>query len=322
MKLGTYLRPEGIEAVFAVLADGDLLDLAIACEGRVDDASEAFASMTTLIERWDDVRALAERLVDAAPGRAVRRREEAHLLAPLPRPAQMRDFLSFETHFRQARAAITRLWAQPGAPSFSPDDPLPDLFYRQPVYYKANRFAVCGPDTDVVWPSYSQVMDYELELAAVIGRRGRDVPTERAAEHIFGFTIFNDFSARDAQQLEMPGSLGPAKGKDFDNANALGPWIVTRDELADPYGLTMQARINGELVSQGSSADMHWSFEQMIAHVSQAETLHPGEVFGSGTVGGGCGLELGRFLADGDVVELEVSGIGVLRNRVRSGRTA
>ena len=115
---------------------------------------------------------------------------------------------------------------------------------------------------------------------------------------------------------EMAGRLGPAKGKDFDTGNVLGPWIVTADELGDPYRLTMVARVNGEEWSRGSSGSMHHRFEDCVAFVSQNETLHAGEVLGSGTVGTGCGLELGRFLSPGDVVELEVERIGVLRNTV------
>ncbi len=133
---------------------------------------------------------------------------------------------------------------------------------------------------------------------------------------IFGYTIFNDFSARDAQEIEMTCPFGPAKGKDFDRGSAMGPWIVTRDEVPDPAALTMIARVNGEEWSRGNSRTMVHGVEAMIAHVSRDETLHPGEIFGSGTVGGGCGLELDRWLSPGDVVELEVEGIGVLRNRV------
>ena len=317
MKLATYVSVDG-PAVSGLVDGGALICLQTAHRHLHGHDLPAFANMQALIEAWADARPIAEAILQAQPAPAVHRVEAVRLLAPLAPPPQLRDFLSFEAHFRQARAGIQRLLPGGGDPSITPDAPLPAIFYQQPLYYKANRFAVCGPETEVVWPAYSEVMDYELELAAVIGRRGRDIPLAAAAEHIFGFTIFNDFSARDAQVREMPGSLGPAKGKDFDNANALGPCIVTRDELADPYRLRMQARVNGETWSDGNSADMHWTFEQMIAHVSAGETLHPGEVIGSGTVGGGCGLELGRFLKDGDVVELEIEGIGVLRNRVRS----
>jgi 2-keto-4-pentenoate hydratase/2-oxohepta-3-ene-1,7-dioic acid hydratase in catechol pathway len=160
------------------------------------------------------------------------------------------------------------------------------------------------------------VIDYELELACVIGRRGRDIAAADAGAYIFGYTIFNDLTARDWQFREMQGPLGPAKGKDFDGANVLGPVIVTADELGDAPALAMRAHVNGELWSQGNSGTMHWSWGQMIEHVSRSETLHPCEVLGSGTVGGGCGLELGRFLAHDDVIALEIDGIGRIETRI------
>ena len=205
---------------------------------------------------------------------------------------------------------------RPGSPYGARHQDIPAVWYDQPIYYKANRFSVVGPEADVRWPSYAQLLDYELELACVLGKGGVDISVEEAQAHIFGFTIFNDVSARDTQAKEMEGQLGPAKGKDFDTGNVFGPWIVTADELGDPYDLVMVARVNSEEWSRGRSATMHYRFDDLIAYVSRSETLHPGEVLGSGTVGGGCGLELGRFLQPGDVVELEVERIGVLRNRI------
>ena len=165
-------------------------------------------------------------------------------------------------------------------------------------------------------PHYTKRFDYELEWGIFIGTRGADISASAARDHIAGYVVFNDFSARDIQMAEMRGRLGPAKGKDFDTGNAIGPWLVTPDELPDPYALTMTARVNGAEWSRGSTRDMHWSFEEIIAYISRAETLFPGDFIGSGTVGGGCGLELGVFLERGDEVELEVEGIGRLRNRV------
>jgi len=228
--------------------------------------------------------------------------KDVKLLAPIPVPPQMRDFLCFEQHLVNAFKAIGR----------TP----PQAWYERPLFYHPNRFSVCGPETEVKWPAYSEKIDFELEFGCYIGRPGKDIPKERAREHIFGYTIFNDFSARDEQTKEMAGQLGPGKGKDFDNANAMGPCLVTADEIGDPYRLTMICRVNGEEWGRGNSRDMHWKFEDCIAHASRSETLHAGEFFGSGTVGNGCGLEQMRFLKPGDVVELEVEGIGVLRNRV------
>ncbi len=246
--------------------------------------------------------------------RALEREAEAthqlssvRLLAPLI-PNSLRDCLVFEEHMLNASAALSRLNGRPAAP-------IPPVWYQQPLYYKGNRSSVIGHGQDVRWPAYSSVMDYELELACVIGRGGVDIARDHALEAVFGYTIFNDASARDAQAVEMPGQLGPAKGKDFDTGNVLGPWIVTADEIGDPHRLTMVARVNGEEWSRGTSAGMHHGFDRIIEFISGSETLYPGDVIGSGTVGTGCGLEQGRFLNNGDVVELEIEGIGTLRNR-------
>ncbi|MBI2316029.1 MAG: fumarylacetoacetate hydrolase family protein, partial [Betaproteobacteria bacterium] len=169
---------------------------------------------------------------------------------------------------------------------------------------------------EVHWPTYSKVIDYELEIGVITWKPGKNIPVEQASSHVFGYTIFNDFSARDEQYTEMQSGLGPAKGKDFDTGNALGPWLVTADEIPDPQALTMVTRVNGEEWSRGNSRDMRHTFRDIIAYVSLEETLYAGEVLGSGTVGNGCGNELGRFLKHGDELELEVSGIGVLRNRI------
>jgi 2-keto-4-pentenoate hydratase/2-oxohepta-3-ene-1,7-dioic acid hydratase in catechol pathway len=193
-------------------------------------------------------------------------------------------------------------------------------WYERPIYYKSNRFSVVGSNAQVCMPAYTQQFDYELEWGVFIGKSGVDISKEQARDYIGGYTIFNDFSARDIQIQEMGGRLGPAKGKDFDTGNAIGPCLVTPDEIPDPYNLTMTARINGEEWSRGTSADMHWRFEEIIAYISQSETLYPGEFIGSGTCSGaqghGCGLEMGKSLKAGDMVELEVERIGVLRNKV------
>jgi 2-keto-4-pentenoate hydratase/2-oxohepta-3-ene-1,7-dioic acid hydratase in catechol pathway len=239
---------------------------------------------------------------------------QVRLLAPLPEPRQMRDCLVFEQHIRNVRAM---------APAFTGGarlDPatvdIRKVWYEQPIYYKCNRFSVIGTGADVLWPRYCKLLDYELEFGVFLGRTGKNIRRDQARQHIFGFCIFNDVSARDAQMREMQGQLGPAKGKDFDTGNVMGPWLVTADEVADPYNLVMVARVNGEEWSRGNSGTMQHKFEDMIAHVSSDETIHAGEFFGSGTVGGGCGLEMGKFLKPGDVVELEVQGLGVLRNRM------
>jgi 2-keto-4-pentenoate hydratase/2-oxohepta-3-ene-1,7-dioic acid hydratase in catechol pathway len=226
--------------------------------------------------------------------------EEARLLAPL-RPRTLRDFLAFEGHLQNALPRLGR--------------PIPDEWYEVPAYYKGLPDTVIGPEEEIPWPSWTEKLDHELELAAVIGRTVKDVAREDAAGCIFGYTIWNDMSARDVQSRELPVGMGPAKAKDWDGSNVLGPCLVTADEL-DASGLAMRVRVNGEVWGEDTSAHMHHTFADMIAYASRSLTLYPGEVLGSGTAAGGSGMELDRWLAPGDLVELEVEGIGVLRNRI------
>jgi len=268
----------------------------------------AAPSVLAIVEGGQDALQRAAETLRRPPREALFPLADVTLLAPIPQPPQMRDFLCFEKHLQQAFAAVARLRGAEAR--------IPKIWYERPIFYHPNRFNVCGTGADVPWPRYSERMDFELEFGCYIGKPGKDIPRERAGAHIFGYTVFNDFSARDEQTLEMMGQLGPGKGKDFDNSNVMGPCLVTADELADPYNLDMKVRVNGEEWGSGNSRDMHWKFEDCIAHVSRSETLHPGEFFGSGTVGNGCGLEHMKFLEPGDVVELEVEKIGTLRNRV------
>jgi len=303
-------RATGDRDRVGALIEGDdaVVDLGLSPGGP------AFASMLALIRAGDEALAEARRVVANPPPASVVPAAEIALRTPLPEPPQIRDCLCFEEHLKRAFEVLRK-----SRPDSSPDAfRIPEIWYRQPIYYKANRLAVVGHGEDVAWPGYAEVMDYELEFGFFVGKGGKDIARDAARAHIFGYSIFNDFSARDAQAREMPGGLGPGKGKDFDGGNVIGPCIVTADAL-DPYDCTMIARVNGEEWSRGHSGSIHWTFEDLIAHVSQSETLHPGEFFGSGTVGGGCGLELERYLSDGDVVELEVEGIGVLRNRLIRG---
>jgi 2-keto-4-pentenoate hydratase/2-oxohepta-3-ene-1,7-dioic acid hydratase in catechol pathway len=241
--------------------------------------------------------------------------EDIRLLAPLPRPRRLRDCLAFEKHVRQVRA--NRYLYGWGKQRTDPSKvEIPEAWYREPVYYKGNHFSVVGTDAAVNWPTYSRLIDYELEVGLVSWDRVADLAESEALKHVFGYLIFNDFSARDTQHIEMQAGLGPAKGKDFDGGNAFGPWLVTADEVADPQALTMIARVNGEERSHGSTSEMQHTFASIVSHASRGETLQPGEIIGSGTVGGGSGAESARFLKHGDVVELEVSGLGVLRNTI------
>jgi 2-keto-4-pentenoate hydratase/2-oxohepta-3-ene-1,7-dioic acid hydratase in catechol pathway len=221
---------------------------------------------------------------------------DARFLAPID-PVAYRDFMAFEKHFVTTARKLRNTTPAP-------------VLYEMPVSYFGNAHAVLGPEAEIPWPHYSRHMDFELELGIVIGACGRDIAPEAALEHVLGLTVFNDFSARDIQAREMTSGLGPSKGKHF--ASAVGPRIVTLDAL--PQALTMRARINGELVAEGSSGSLMWSIAELVAWASAAEPLVAGTLLGSGTVGGGCGIEIDRRLAPGDVVELEIGGIGVLRN--------
>jgi 2-keto-4-pentenoate hydratase/2-oxohepta-3-ene-1,7-dioic acid hydratase in catechol pathway len=223
-------------------------------------------------------------------------------LPVLPEPPLLRDFMVFETHLKNIYPRLGR--------------EIPPEWYSFPVYYKGNPGHLGADGDDVAIPDYCENFDFEFEFAAVIGRGGRDIAKDAALDHIYGYTIYNDFSARDFQAREMSVGLGPAKGKDFDGGHVLGPVLVTRDEIPDVYALAMSAKVSGEPWGQSSSATMHWRFEDMIAHASKAETLRVGEVFGTGTVGGGSGAEFGKSLKRGDTVELTIERIGTLRNRV------
>lgn len=319
MKVASFRNRSGRVVVGAVSGDGrHVTDLSAVAALHGKDASN-FVSMLALIEAGDRALDDARRLLQLDAGDAKQELSSVTLLAPLPRPPQIRDFMTFPKHITQSAVGAKKLAARlAGQPAGEvPEGAIPEIFVDIPVYYIQNRFSVIGPDQEIRWPQYSRYADFELELAAVIGKRALNVGKAEAGNHIFGFTIFNDFSARDQQMKEMGGNLGPTKGKSFDGGNALGPWIVTRDELINPYGQETEARVNGEVWSRGTTSGMLHSFEDIIAYVSRDETLHPGEVLGSGTVGSGCGLELDRYLGDGDLVELTISGIGTLANRVR-----
>jgi 2-keto-4-pentenoate hydratase/2-oxohepta-3-ene-1,7-dioic acid hydratase in catechol pathway len=319
MKLASFAvdTPVGPQQRVGVVDDGDLVDVttayaaALAADGEADPVTIAEAhappEMVAFLERGeralDATREAREYAADSneetGPNGGQLRFAEAdvNLLAPVPRPNSLRDFMVYEEHVKNAMG----------------EEP-PNVWYEMPVYYKSNADSVVGTGVDVEWPEYSNLMDYELEIAAVVGKHGTEIAADEAEEYIAGYTIFNDFSARDIQGQEMEARLGPAKGKDF--ANAFGPYLVTADAF-DPETATMRADVDGETWSEGTPGEMYHSFADIIEHVSQSETLHPGDVLGSGTVGEGCGLELGQFLESGNTVTLHVDGIGTLENTVR-----
>jgi 2-keto-4-pentenoate hydratase/2-oxohepta-3-ene-1,7-dioic acid hydratase in catechol pathway len=242
---------------------------------------------------------------------------QVELLAPVPAPPSVRDFMAFEEHVVTASAAIG-LKVDP-------------LWYDQPVFYFTNPAAVRGPYADVPVPPGSTALDYEIEVAAVIGREGADLTPAGAAGHIAGFVLFCDWSARDLQAAEMRLNLGPAKGKD--SANGFGPWLVTADELAPlaagrGYDVALTASVNGVPYSSGNLADLYWSFGEMISYASRGTRVVPGDIIGSGTVGTGCILELSRvhgagdypYLRPGDRVRLDGGPLGAIEARITAGR--
>jgi 2-keto-4-pentenoate hydratase/2-oxohepta-3-ene-1,7-dioic acid hydratase in catechol pathway len=323
MKLATFEIPTPagpLRRIGAVLSDR-LIDFAAAYAGyleRTDPGCDAgrLASllfppdMTQFLGSGQIGRLAAEHAIEegmkraeALGARTSYSIDEVRLLAPVARPRVLRDFLTFEGHMHQAFKALGRT------------EPISPLWYEVPAYYKGDPDTVVGPDAAVPIPQYCAKFDFELELAIVIGRRGKNIPVDEAGRYIAGYTIWNDFSARDQQMREGPLGMGPSKAKDFDAGNAVGPYLVTADEI-DPDDLAMTADVNGERWTSSSSAGRQFSFPQLIAHVSQSETIYPGELWGSGTVTGGSGLELGRWLKAGDVVELGIEGIGTLRNTI------
>jgi 2-keto-4-pentenoate hydratase/2-oxohepta-3-ene-1,7-dioic acid hydratase in catechol pathway len=241
----------------------------------------------------------------------------AKLRPPVPRPPSVRDFYAFEQHVRTAR--------QRRGLEMDPD------WYELPVFYFSNPVALIGPFDDVAVPPGSSALDFELEVAAIVGRGGSDLDPDTVERHIAGYCVMNDWSARDIQRREMKLSMGPVKGKDF--ATTLGPFMVTPDELEPfrkdrAFDLAMLASVNGQEYSRASLADIYWSFGEMLAYASRGTEVVPGDVIGSGTCGTGCILELSLvhgedrypWLKPGDLVELEVEHLGRTANRVVEGR--
>lgn len=291
------------------------------------------ATMESLLADWERGLALARQVVERAVAveaggsaagdktrpllGAVRfAARDVSFLPPVAQPPSVRDFYAFETHVRNARA---RRGLE-----------VPPEWYEAPVFYFSNPGALLGHAAPVARPASTRALDYELEIACVIGTRARDVAADDWRSVVAGFTILNDWSARDVQRTEMAVGLGPAKGKDF--ATSLGPALVTLDELRDRFtpvegrgdrlDLVMEARVNGRVLSRANASDLHFTFGQMIARASADVYLFPGDVIGSGTAGNGCLLELGLethpWLQPGDEVTLEIERLGVLTNRVAS----
>ncbi len=309
MKLATFRRSEGQTSIGVVDASRQTVtDLFVALEG---DAR--FESMQSLIESGPSALDLARDVEARPPEEAELPLASVRLLVPVPRPIQMRDAMTFPLHIRQAMRGLELLGAKDAsdyqAISSAPLRELPQVYRTTPIWYFTNHLCVAGPGSEVRWPAYSERRDFELELGIFTWGAASDIRESEAAAHIFGYTIFNDLSARDQQSKETPGMLGPGKGKSFNGSNVLGPWIVTPDEIGNPYDLKTWAKVNGEVWSTGHTAGMLFSLEELLASLSRSETIHAGEFIGSGTVENGCGLELRRFLERGDHIELEIERI-------------
>ncbi len=288
--------------IFGEDPPGDVLPL-------LQAGPEMLASVAELVSRGVEVLDRRDTLPDfAEPVESIR------LRPPIATPPSIRDFYAFEEHVRRthARSGLE----------------VPPEWYEIPAFYFSNPAAVLGPEDVVPYPRGVEELDFELEIACVIGQSGRDISAADAERHIAGYLIMNDWSARDIQQRELRVGLGPSKGKDF--ATSLGPALVTPDELAsrrrgDRYDLEMRARVNGSHLGGGNHNSIYWTFAQMIEHASRDTELRPGDVIGSGTVGDGCITERGPnaaqgWLQPGDVIELEIDMLGTLRNTV--GRRA
>jgi 2-keto-4-pentenoate hydratase/2-oxohepta-3-ene-1,7-dioic acid hydratase in catechol pathway len=337
MRLVTF-QQEGVQEIGALAeADSKIIRLQAAEHLRSGEANPHFQTMLAFLQGGGAARDAAQRTIEFAqsqhPEGVAVERASVELLSPVPRPESIREFMVFEQHvinctrrFGMPRwvasldQVVDKTLGRKATLAYRMARP----WYERPVYYKGNRMNVIGDGACVTIPRYTKAFDWELEFGIFLCKQGRNIPEEKARDFIGGYTIFNDFSARDIQKREMGGRLGPAKGKDFDGGNAIGPVLVTPDEIPDPRTLVMRARVNGEEVSYGHTRGMRWTFEELIAYVSQDETLYPGEFFGSGTgtvpeSGANrccCGLEMGRFLRAGDTVELEVERIGKLTNPV------
>lgn len=315
MKFGRILieGPDGTipRLVLVLPEEGRVIDMKrastalLTARGATHEAavrmSEALfpGSMSAAIALGDYFLAAARRVDDARPDSSSLPIDSV-TWAPASDPSVVRDGLTFKEHIKNFAKKM--------------DVPIPPGILQLPGYAKGTPWTLFGHEAEIPWPEYIKYMDYELELGWVIGKRGHNVQPEDARSYLFGVTIFNDFSARDRQWTEASIGMGAQKSKDF--AYGVGPWITTIDEFPDLDAIPMEVRVNGEVWGKGNSSGRIWSIEETIAYVSLADWIQPGDIIGSGTMGNGSAIELGRQLSPGDVVELEVGGVGILRNRM------
>ncbi len=294
MKLVTYIREKESKPRLGFIKDNHVIDLNEASNGELP------SNMLSFIEGGNEFLNTAKELLNKNLKTVTYSLSEIALKAPLLNPPALKDFFAFEEH---AKAGARRR-----------NEEIPKEWYEIPAYYKGNHREIYGSGEEIPWPFYTRKLDFECEIACVIGKKGKNIPLDDAQNYVFGYMIFNDFSARDIQKKEMALRMGPAKGKDF--ANAFGPYLVTSDEVNPQKDFSLKVMVNGETWSEGHFKDQYWGFPLMVHYVSQEETMYPGDILGSGTFHKGCGLDLDRWIKPGDKIELEVPKLGTLRNTV------
>ena len=313
MRLSTYKLHNSNQELIGLLEDDRIINL------------NAFFGKISLI-KLIQISGWKEKVLNEIDSKILTKHEleDVTILSPIPKPNSFRDAYAFKQHVETSRR-------NRGVDMIKEFDEFP-------IFYFSNHNSIHGPNENIIcMPSHFNKLDYELEIAILIGQEGSNILAKDADRYIAGYMILNDFSARDIQMQEMKLNLGPAKGKDF--ASVLGPYLVTPDEISknlikdnnnqgNRYNLKMSCLLNGELVSEGNTKDMHWTFEQIIERASYGVTLYPGDIIGSGTVGTGCLLELNgthklknpnfkeRWLKEGDVIEMKVDGLGEISNKI------
>ena len=296
MKLLTFTKENPEEYFLGALINNQVLDLNLASQNKIPK------DMLEFIQGGEKFLKSANDVIQNMQTSALYPMDKIKIKAPLLNPPSLKDFFAFEEH------------AKNGAKRRNEE--LPKEWYEIPAYYKGNHREIYGPNDELPWPYYTKRLDFESEIACVIGKKGKNITEQDADNYIFGYMIFNDMSARDIQKKEMALRMGPAKGKDF--ANVFGPYLVTKDEVNPAKDFSIKVKVNGEVWSSGHFKDQYWGFPLMVSYISQEEAIYPGDILGSGTFYKGCGLDLDRWIKPGDILELEVQSLGVLKNIVGS----
>ena len=292
-KFVTFTKKDLDKPILGVLVENMVLDLRASNNNFPID-------LLSLIQGGESMQKLVKEVCLKPQKSNLYSLSDVKIKAPLLNPPSLKDFFAFEEH---AKAGAKRR-----------NENLPSEWYEIPAYYKGNHRAIFGMDDEIPCPYYTKNLDFECEIACVVGKSGKNISVEKANDYIFGYMIFNDFSARDIQKKEMMLRMGPAKSKDF--ANSFGPYLVTKDEVNPKKDFQMIVKVNGELWSEGHFKDQYWDFPLLVSHVSQEEEIYPGDILGSGTFYKGCGLDLDRWIQPEDTIELEVNKLGTLRNKI------